>query len=72
MPDPGYCRRKRRFPGIPSGGLCAPDMAVNQEVKAFDARIQKQSIRRKQLRRREAPWEGSWSQNGEPTNRNVL
>ncbi len=51
---------------------CAPDMLVNQEMKVLHARIQIKSIRRKQLRRREAPWAGSWSQNGEPTNRNVL
>jgi len=52
-------------------GVCVPDMRVNQEMKVLDARIQNPSIRRKQLRRREASWERSCGQNCEPTNRNV-
>lgn len=71
MPDTGHSLEDGDFPGIGSGVLCVPDMRVNQEMKVLDARIQNPSIRRRQLRRREASWERSCGQNCEPTNRNV-
>ena len=63
--------KKPETVAVGSDGLCVPDMRVNQEMKVLDARIQNPSIRRKQLRRREASWERSCGQNCEPTNRNV-